>query len=1068
MDCDSLCNSNGMEPIYTPNGICDPNTLSQQWCATREEEWYDGPNLGYCGEGGTCQCLVQVTNFFDLPQPYTCELRNCLLSASHNICQNNSCVIAQGSGVDECANDVNCQIHNICQGASCVLVNGFGTNDCQTNSDCAGSDILSISVAPNLLSLSSPGDAGSYTVTVTKNSGSGVTGANLGATCPAATGITCSWLSGSTAVFGGGTTANLTYKVNTTGATPQNRYSIPFKALAAGACSGICSPSQTAYLQVGSCTALTYQPYTSGFSLSETGPSGYSLTVTTGQTFYTYVDYGQNGIDSIQAPNSGTNTCTFRAFMSGSNGNSTARYRCTAPASPGSYAYITGTNGNTTSNTCASGPATIGTVTVTGGPHQAQCIGISGAPSTIGINQPFSATITMKNVGSDTWQSDEINPAQPYRLGATDRMDNTIWSPSNRIHMPANSTAPPGTQVAFTGNFTAPATASSSQSFDWQMVQDGPGGAWFNNGTCTTTITVTSPNVAVCDSSWHTLPIGGATPSQPVMMYLPTGANTQFSNGLGVFVIGTDNNGYAATCSFNASDPCIWNGWTWLGSSPSGGFTSSPAGNYDSWNGWYNVIYGSDHLSTYWLGNVSGGWWPGVNNYQPKGNNYPAAYGQPFRVIDASGRYWQIRRNNDNSMSYYCGISATCEDLNFYPATSSVTPGSVTVGTTVTASCDYGVYGISNVSASITGGGTCAFDSTQGVNGWTGTAAMFKCTTLSAGTQTVTCNLSSGGNQNTCGPLNNTAGTVNVTALPNPPDGPPSGCNSQQVCTLSGGTPACGVVRLQWTDMSTNEDSFRLYKSAGSSFPGAPGLFATVTSTTKAATGQTYSYDYSLGSDTAPYYYWVTAYENMGIESNSVTFGSIAAYACTANLGDSDKDIVSVNGKAVAASACNASTDPLPVGTSLNVGDNLGFQINLCNDYGQATTTGITVTDTMVNLQVPAAGWQARYNGSVLSYDGACAATPNPAVNHYCVSGAAPNQTLTFNLSGPADNIAPGVIANVTFTAQLTAPVGTTQTQSRFQNSFNINYNGGLNLPKSTPWLPFYTGKGSPSINEVP
>jgi hypothetical protein len=39
--------------------------------------------------------------------------------------------------------------------------------------------------------------------------------------------------------------------------------------------------------------------------------------------------------------------------------------------------------------------------------------------------------------------------------------------------------------------------------------------------------------------------------------------------------------------------------------------------------------------------------------------------------------------------------------------------------------------------------------------------------------------------------------------------------------------------------------------------------------------------------------------------------------------------------------------------------------------------------------------------------------------------------------------------------------------QSRFKNSFNANYNG-TNFPFSTPWLPFYSGKAYPTINEVP
>jgi hypothetical protein len=474
------------------------------------------------------------------------------------------------------------------------------------------------------------------------------------------------------------------------GSEPWVKGSGPWMWSCSGSCGGS-SPSCSANKSGGTCTTLTYQPGYSGFSLSNTGPSGSSLTVTAGQSFYTYVDYGQAGIDSIQPPYSGSNTCNFDAFMSGSSGNSMARFVCTAPAASGSYAYVTGTQSGTSSNTCASAQ-NIGTVTV---------------------------------------------------------------NPAIIINLPIN-----------------PIDCNSNQ-----------------------------------------------------------------------------------TCGGGSSTP------------PTGG----------------------------------------------------------------------------------------------------------------------GVFG-------------------------------------------------------------------------------------------GGGTPSCGIVRLEWTDNSTNEDSFRLYKSTVNTFPGTPGLFVIVTSTTKAATAQTYGYDYNLGSDTTAYYYWITAYNNAGGESSPASLGSsVAAYSCVANIGDSDKDIVSVNYVPVIGSdslpphACNASTDPLPAGTFLNVGDNLGFKINLCNDYGLVPITGITVTDTMSNLQIPSApGWNAKYNGNPLTYDGACAATPNPAVNHYCVSGTAPNQILTFNLTASSDNILAGNIANLTFTAQLKVPSGTTQNQSRFQNSFSINYNSGLNLTKSTPWLPFYTGKGNPSIIEVP
>ena len=128
------------------------------------------------------------------------------------------------------------------------------------------------------------------------------------------------------------------------------------------ACTGSCAVDQ----DCGACFPLTYKSAYSGFSTNSSGPSGSTLTVTVGGSpFYAFVDYGQASIDSIQAPNSGSNTCTFDAFLAGSSGTSMARFKCTVPGTVNTYSYVTGTNSGTSSNTCASGSQTIGAVTVT-------------------------------------------------------------------------------------------------------------------------------------------------------------------------------------------------------------------------------------------------------------------------------------------------------------------------------------------------------------------------------------------------------------------------------------------------------------------------------------------------------------------------------------------------------------------------------------------------------------------------------------------------------------------------------------------------------------------------------
>jgi hypothetical protein len=110
------------------------------------------------------------------------------------------------------------------------------------------------------------------------------------------------------------------------------------------------------------CSPVTYAPVTSGFSLLQTGSSGNSITVTPGQQFYAFVDYGEQ-TDAIQAPNiNGGSACTFDGAYVGT----AARFVCVAPVKPGTYTYQTGTTNNPPpgSNVCTSGPQSLGAVTV--------------------------------------------------------------------------------------------------------------------------------------------------------------------------------------------------------------------------------------------------------------------------------------------------------------------------------------------------------------------------------------------------------------------------------------------------------------------------------------------------------------------------------------------------------------------------------------------------------------------------------------------------------------------------------------------------------------------------------
>jgi uncharacterized repeat protein (TIGR01451 family) len=228
--------------------------------------------------------------------------------------------------------------------------------------------------------------------------------------------------------------------------------------------------------------------------------------------------------------------------------------------------------------------------------------------------------------------------------------------------------------------------------------------------------------------------------------------------------------------------------------------------------------------------------------------------------------------------------------------------------------------------------------------------------------------------------------------------------------------------------------------------------------------------------------YWVEAVGNATpVAANQNTTGTTpgASGSCGGgsggpNLTTSDKDIIALNGSQILYSglppqSCNASTDVLPSSISLNSTDVLTFQINLCNTGGQSATS-VSVSDTMTNMQqVPgSANWGALYNGSSLTYDGSA---NSGLVDHYYVSGTAPNQTLTFKLSTPAspgNDIPAGSASTLTITGQLIAPQNTGSNIVRFSNSFTANFSSTQTVVRSTPLLPFFRGKGSPTINEVP
>jgi len=93
-------------------------------------------------------------------------------------------------------------------------------------------------------------------------------------------------------------------------------------------------------------------------------------------------------------------------------------------------------------------------------------------PDTMTCFRNYTVSVTMKNTGTTTWTQ-----AGGYNLGSYNPYDNWTWGLS-RVPLSSTATVCPGESKTFTFTVTAPGTPGT-YNFQWQMVKDGVGGAWF-------------------------------------------------------------------------------------------------------------------------------------------------------------------------------------------------------------------------------------------------------------------------------------------------------------------------------------------------------------------------------------------------------------------------------------------------------------------------------------------------------------------------------------------------------------------------------------------------------------
>lgn len=112
-------------------------------------------------------------------------------------------------------------------------------------------------------------------------------------------------------------------------------------------------------------------------------------------------------------------------------------------------------------------------------------------PASANAGAAFTATVTMRNVGTNTWSR-----TNGHYLGSADPQDNFTWG-TNRGWMDEGVEVPPGGSYTFSLALTAPAAAGDA-TMRWQMLQDGV--EWFGDTSPAATV-----SIAAIEDPWlHT------------------------------------------------------------------------------------------------------------------------------------------------------------------------------------------------------------------------------------------------------------------------------------------------------------------------------------------------------------------------------------------------------------------------------------------------------------------------------------------------------------------------------------------------------------------------------------
>jgi hypothetical protein len=171
----------------------------------------------------------------------------------------------------------------------------------------------------------------------------------------------------------------------------------------------------------------------------------------------------------------------------------TFTFTVTAPSTPGTYNFQRrmvqdGVEwfGENTPN--------VAVQVVTALPNDAQYISQS-VPSTMVKGQTYSASITIKNTGTNTWTT-----ANEYRLGSQNPQDNGIWG-TGRVGLASGDSIASGASKTFTFNVVAPAT-TGTYDFQWRMLREGV--EWFGEYTQNAQVTVVTTTTTTTTTTTST------------------------------------------------------------------------------------------------------------------------------------------------------------------------------------------------------------------------------------------------------------------------------------------------------------------------------------------------------------------------------------------------------------------------------------------------------------------------------------------------------------------------------------------------------------------------------------